>query len=313
MKNDYDYDMVIVGGGMAGLTAALYALRAKLHVMLVEEKTIGGSIADTNLVENFPCFPGGISGIELINRLVSQVRQLGAEFAKTTVTRIELRDNLKWVCTEEADYCAPTIIIASGARPRKLAIPGEDEFIGRGIHYCAICDGNAFVGGEVAIIGGGDSGVTGGLYMTRIASKVFLIEIQHQLGATAILQERLYANPRVRVLCSTELTAIGERSCKKSLNIKNLETGDSSELIVDGVFVYVGIVPNTDICHYIVDLDSTNHIVVNSDMKTSVEGIFAAGDVRSNSPRQALTAAADGATAALSAERYLSRLSEKTL
>jgi len=301
------YDIVIVGGGMAGLTAALYALRSRLHVMVVEKRTIGGSIVDANLVENFPCFPGGISGSELIKRLVSQVRQLGPEYTKTTVTKIKLRDNLKLVCTEEADYCAPAIIIASGARPKKLGIPGEDEFIGRGIHYCAICDGNAFAGGEVAVIGGSDSGVTGGLYMTRIASKVTLIEIQPQLGATAILQERLYANPKMSVLCSTELKAIVDDSGKKRLEIKTLEAGDSSELIVDGVFVYVGIVPNTDICRGIVDLDSTDQIVVNSNMETSVEGIFAAGDVRSNSPRQALTAASDGATAALAAERYLAR------
>jgi thioredoxin reductase (NADPH) len=299
------YDIVIVGGGIAGLTAALYALRARLHVVVVEKRTIGGSIVDANLVENFPCFPRGISGSELIKRLVSQVRGLGLEFKKTQVTEIKLRDNLKWVCTEEADYCTPAIIIASGARPRKLGIPGEDEFIGRGIHYCAICDGNAFIDGEVAIIGGGDSGVTGGLHMTRIASKVILIEIQPQLGATAILQERLYANPKVSVLCLTELKAIVEDGGRKRLEIKNLETGGSSELIVDGVFVYVGIVPNTDICQGIVDLDSTDQIVANSNMETSVEGIFAAGDVRSNSPRQALTAAADGATAALAAERYL--------
>jgi thioredoxin reductase (NADPH) len=303
---------VIVGGGPAGLTAALYALRARLRVALIEKETIGGSIVNAGLVENFPCFPGGISGSELVARLVSQVRELGLEFEKTQVLGIGLTNNLKWIITAEDNCCARTLIIACGARPQKLGIPGEDEFIGHGVAYCAMCDGSAFADGEIAVIGGGDSGATEGLYMTRIASEVFLLEILPQLSATAVLQERLYNNRKVNVLCSTKLEAIVEASGRKMLKIINLKSGERSSLIVDGVFIAVGVIPNTEIFKGVVDLDDTGHIVVSSDMQTSVDGIFAAGDIRSGSSQQVLTAAADGATAALSAERYLSRVSEKT-
>lgn len=311
MISHSDYDMVIVGGGPAGLTAALYALRARLHVALIEKETIGGSIVNAELVENFPCFPGGLSGSELVARLVSQVRELGLEFKKTQVLGIELNNNLKWIITAEDNYCARTLIIACGARSQKLGIPGEDEFTGHGVAYCTMCDGNAFVDGEIAIIGGGDSGATEGLYMTRIASKVFLLEILPQLSATAVLQERLYNNRKVNVLCSTKLEAIVEKSGRKMLEIVNLKSGERSSFIVDGVFIAIGVIPNTEIFKGVVDLDDTGHIVVSSSMQTSADGIFAAGDIRSGSSQQALTAAADGATAALSAERYLSRVSEK--
>ncbi|MBM4432660.1 MAG: FAD-binding protein [Chloroflexi bacterium] len=305
MNAHCDYDLIIIGGGPAGLTAGLYASRAKLSTAIIEKSTPGGRIANTELVENFPGFPQGISGSELSARMMSQLMQAGVAFIRTETTGVELRDELKYVNTAQGDYSAQALIIAGGCQPRKLGVPGEDELVGSGVSYCAFCDGNRFAGQPVAIIGGGDGGITEGLYMSRIASKVTIIEILPRLGAAKILQERARENPRMDILCSTKVETITTEGNMRVLRLKNTETGEKSSLEVSGIFVLIGLVPATAYLKGLVELDDDGFIKVKGNLETSVPGIFAAGDIRSGSSRQAIAAAGDGATAALSAEKFI--------
>lgn len=300
-----DYDLIIIGSGPAGLTAGLYASRAKLSTVIIEKETLGGRITNAELVENFPGFPQGTSGSELSAGMMSQVMQAGVEFMRTEVTGVEPGDNLKRVNTTQGDYSALALIIAGGCQPKKLGVPGEDELVGSGVSYCAMCDGNYFAGQHVAVIGGSDGGITEGLYMTRIASKVTVIEILPRLGAARILQERARENPKMNILCSTTVETITTDGDMKSLSLRNVETNEKSVLKVSGIFVLVGLKPETEYLRGLVELDSEGYIIVTSSLETSVPGIFAAGDIRSGSSKQAITAAGDGATAALSAEKFI--------
>ena len=305
MHTNSDYDLIIIGSGPAGLTAGLYASRAKLNTVIIEKESLGGRIINAELVENFPGFPEGTSGSELSAKMMSQVMQAGVEFMPAEVTGVELFDNLKWVNTEQGNYSAPALIIAGGCQPKKLGIPGEEEFVGSGVSYCAMCDGNYFAGQPVAVIGGGDGGITEGLYMTRIASEVTVIEMLPRLSATGILQERARENPKMNILCSTTVEMITNEGDMKSLSLRNVETGERSILKVSGIFMLAGLSPETGYLKDLVELDSEGYVIVTSGLETSVPGIFAAGDIRSGSSKQVITAAGDGATAALSAEKFL--------
>jgi len=220
------YDLIIIGSGLAGLTAGLFAGRAKLKTAILESEAFGGSIINAELVENFPGFPNGVSGATLVANLMKQVMQYGVELKRTKTIGIELRNGLKWVNTIEAGYFAKAVIIAGGARSKKLGIPGEEKYKGNGVFYCAMCDGNRFSNREVAIIGGGDGGVSEGLYMTRIASKVTVIEILPNLSATPVLQEKVKANSKMEILCSTVVEAITDAGSEtKCLHLKDVERG----------------------------------------------------------------------------------------
>lgn len=299
------YDLLIIGAGPAGLTAAIYAARAKLKTAVCEKEREGGNIVNSDLVENFPGFPNGISGSQLAANLLSQVMQYGVEFIRAQVEGLEVRNDLKWVRTPEGEYAARALILASGAKPKKLGFSGEEEFAGTAVFACAMCDGNRFQGQDIAIIGGGDGGITEGLYMTRIASQVTIIEILPQLRAAGVLQERARANPKMKILCSTTVEAIREAGARKKLCLKNVVTGEKADLQVSGLFVVAGLEPQTEYLKGVVDLAPDGFVVVNQSLETSVPGIFAAGDIRCGSARQAVTAAGDGAAAALAAERYL--------
>lgn len=303
------YDVVIIGSGPAGSTAALFLARAGLKAIVFEENTLGGAIVNVELIENYPSYPHGISGSELSTNLVNQVMQHGVEFKLDTVTGVDLLpEGLKSVKTEDGNYLAKAMIIAAGAAHKRLGIPGEDTFEGNGLSYCAYCDGTKFTDKEVVVIGGGDSGVTEALYMSRIAAKVTLIELLSKLSASRVLQKRAEDNPKVEIVCSTKVEEITAEGELRNLRLKNVESAGGSFLRASGIFVRIGIVPHVDYFKDIVELDEFGFVVVNQNMETNVPGIFAAGDIRTGSPRQWVTAAGDGAVAAISAERYITLL-----
>jgi len=303
---DRAYDVVIIGGGPAGLSAGLYAARAGLSTLLMEKGIFGGQIANAERVENYPGFPEGISGFELGQLLHQQATKYGLETVAAEVTAIELVEKGKVVKTTEGEYQAKAVIVAAGAEPNQLGVPGEERLLGRGISYCATCDGPLFRDQVVAVIGGGDSAVEEGLSLTRFASRVILIHRRDQLRATKLLQQRAFANQKMEFLWDTVVEEILGDGKVKGLSLCNVKTGERSTIEVSGVFIYVGLHPNTEFLRGLLPLDAQGHVVTTGEMKTEKAGIFAAGDIRQNSPRQVITAAADGATAALSAERFLS-------
>lgn len=304
---DRAYDVIIIGGGPAGLSAGLYAARARLSTLLIEKGIFGGQIANAEHVENYPGFPDGISGYELGQLMHQQATKYGLETVAAEVTGIELVAGNKVIKTTEGEYMAKAVIIAGGAEPNRLGVPGEEEFLGRGVSYCATCDGPLFKDQVVAVIGGGDSAVEDGILLTRFASKVLLIHRRHQLRATRLLQERAFANQKMEFLWETVVEEILGHEKVKGLRIRNVKTGQRSTLEVSGVFIYVGLHPSSSYLKGLLPLDEEGHIPTGEGMETEIPGIFAAGDIRKNSPRQIISAAADGAIAALSVEKFLSQ------
>lgn len=300
-----DYDVVIIGSGPAGLTAGIYCGRARLNTVIMERSNPGGAIVNAYLVENFPAFPQGISGADLAANMMSQAMNYGIKFEFREVTSVDLMNEHKIVNIAGGSFVTRSVIIASGARHKRLDIPGEKELIGKGISFCAMCDGEQFSGKDVAVVGGGEGGVSEALYMARIASKVTIIEITPTLNAPAIIQEIVKGNNKIDVLLSTRVKAIINTEVSKSLRIENIKTGEESDLKVDGVFILIGLEPNVEYLQDLLKLDKDGFVRVKNNMETSIPGIFAAGDVRSGSAKQAITAAGDGAIAALSAQQYI--------
>lgn len=300
-----EYDLIIIGGGPAGLTAGLYASRARLGTLLIERGIIGGQITNATLVENFPGFPQGISGFDLGNLIHQQATKYGLETITTEVTGVEFDRAIKLIHTGQGDYQTKAVIIAGGSELRKLGVPGEERLLGRGVSYCATCDGAFFREKRVAVLGGGDAAITEALHLTGFASRVMVIHRRDQLRASKILQEKAFADPKMEFLWDTVVDEIIGDNMVEGLRLRNVKTGRISTLEASGVFVYVGLKPNTDYLKDKLKLDEKGHIIVNNLMETEVEGVFAAGDVRHDSARQAVTATGDGATAALSAERFI--------
>ena len=300
------YDVIIIGGGPAGLSAGLYAARARLSTLLIEKGILGGQIANAEHVENYPGFPEGISGFELGQAMHQQATKYGLETAFAQVTAIELAEKGKVVKTTEGEYLAKALILATGAEPNRLGVPGEERLLGHGVSYCATCDGPLFQDKVVAVIGGGDSAVEEGILLTKFASRVILIHRRDQLRATKLLQQRSFGNQKMEFLWDTVVEEILGQDKVEGLSLRNVKTGQRSTLEVSGVFIYVGLHPNTEFLRGLLSLDAQGQVATNEGMETEIAGIFAAGDIRQNSSRQVITAAADGATAALSAERFLS-------
>jgi len=301
-----NYDVIIIGGGPAGLSAGLYASRARLTSLLIERGLVGGLITESELVENFPGFPEGISGLELGQLMHQQATKYGLETLLAEATGIELSGKQKVVKTTKGDFIAKAVIIASGSERLKLGISGEEEFTGKGVSYCATCDAAFFRELPVAVVGGGDTAIIEALHLSKFASKVTVIHRRHQLRATRILQEKASSEPKVEFQWDSIVEEIEGRDSVKRIRLRQVKTGEKSALDVAGVFISVGIKPNTAYLKGTLALDAAGFIITNERMETEIPGIFAAGDVRYHSARQAITAAGDGATAAIYAEKLIS-------
>jgi thioredoxin reductase (NADPH) len=304
-KPGRSYQVVIIGGP-AGLTAGLYCARSRFDTLLIEKGIIGGQITNAERVENYPGFPKGISGIELGQLIHKQASSYGLETLLAEVTKVALGQKHNLVNTSEGDFMAESIIIASGAQFRKLEVPGEDKYVGKGVSYCATCDGPLFKGKTVAVIGGGDSAVTEALYLSRFASSVKVIHRRSQLRASKIFEERATIELKIEFIWDTVVTRIEGDGVVKQLMLKNTRNDKISILELAGIFVAIGSKPNSAQWRGLLPLDEEGYIITNELMETKMPGIFAAGDVRHNSARQVITAAGDGATAAISAARFLS-------
>ena len=298
------YEVVIIGGGPAGLAAGLYTSRAGLKSLLVERGMFGGQIVNAPLVENYPGFPEGISGAELGSLMHQQATKYGLDMVTAEVTGVEVGQPYK-IVTTEGGFEAEAIIIAAGSEYSKLNVPGEETLMGHGVSYCATCDGFFFRQKEVAVVGGGDAAITDALELAQHASKVYVIHRRGQLRAGQVLQQRAFAEPKLEFIWNTVVDEIVGEQLVKALSLRNVKTKRLSTLEVAGVFVAVGLKPNSQPFADIVELSETGHIVTNELMATSVAGIFAAGDIRRKSARQVASAVGDGATAALSAFGYL--------
>lgn len=303
-----EYQLIIVGGGPAGLTAGLYSSRAGIKTLLIEKGLIGGQTVNVERIENYPGFPEGISGFELTESMHRQAIKYGLEILIDEVTTIQNGGKHKVVGTTQNNFVANTIIIAGGCQRRKLGIPGEDKLLGKGVSYCATCDGFLFRDKVVAIVGGGNAAITEALTLSRFASSVKVIHRRRQLRATQILQKKAFSEPKIEFLWDTIVTEIGGNDVVTLLKLKEVTTNKISTLKVAGIFVAIGLIPNTDYLRGSVPLDKTGYIITNELMETRIPGIFAAGDIRYNSFKQVITAAGDGAIAALSAEKFLKEL-----
>lgn len=300
-----NYDVVIVGGGPAGLTAGLYTSRARLNSLLIERGMVGGQIVNAEQIDNFPGFPDGISGLELGELLHRQATKYGLKTIIAEATAIRLQDKQKVVETTEGDFISRAVIVANGSDRIKLGVPGEEEFTGKGVSYCARCDAVFFRDQPVAVVGGGNAAINEALEISKFASKVIVIHRRGELRATRIIQEKAFAEPKIEFLWNTIVDEIEGEDMVKRLKLRNQQTGEKSVLDISGVFVAIGFKPNTDYLKGILPLDATGAIITDSKMETGVPGIFAAGDIRSNSGRQAIAAAGDGAIAAIYAERFI--------
>ena len=299
------FEVIIVGGGPAGLTAGLYSSRAGLTSILIEKGIFGGQITYAEHVENFTGFPEGISGQELGEKMHEQARKHGLKTLTAEVTGLEMQGAMKLVKTTEGDYTGRTVIMAGGAVRRKLGVEGETRLTGRGVSYCAVCDSAFFRDQRVVIVGGGDTAITEALHLAKFASSITIIHRRDQLRAGHVLQEKLRSEPKIDFLWDTTVTAIEGADMVERIKLLNVKTGQSAEMEVSGVFVSVGTNPDTEYVKTILPLDESGYIITNEKMETPVPGLFAAGDIRHNSARQAITAAGDGATAAIYAQKYL--------
>jgi thioredoxin reductase (NADPH) len=299
------YDIAIVGAGPAGLSAALYAARARRRTLIIERKVTGGQIALTAEVENYPGFDN-INGFDLAEKMHKQAEKYGAETAYADVTAVEQDGDMHVVRTTEGDYRAKAVIITGGADYNKLGVPGEERLTGYGVSYCATCDAAFFKDEVVAVVGGGDAAMDEGLFVARYASKVYIIHRRAELRASAILQERAFAEPKVEFIWNTVVEEIAGDAAVKTAKLKDVVTGERRDLDVAAVFVFIGLTPNTAYLRGKLRMDEGGHIFVNEWMETDIPGLFAAGDIRAHSARQVVSSAGDGATAAIRADHYIS-------
>jgi thioredoxin reductase (NADPH) len=305
MAEEPQYDVIIIGGGAAGLAAAIYSVRAMLKTLVIERQAMGGQILYTGEIENYPGFPEPISGPDLAMLYEKQAIRFGTEFEYDTITSLDVSGPIKRLIGEEATYTSKTVIITSGGEHNKLEVPGEDKFSGRGVSYCATCDGNFFKGMDVTVVGGGDAAMDEGTYLTRMTNSVTVVHRREELRASKILQERAFQNPKMSFVWNSAIKEIKGNGDVNSIVLENLKTGETTEQETAGVFVYIGFHPINDFMIGSVELDPAGHVVTDIQMQTNVPGVFAAGDVRAFSERQLANAVGDGVAAALSSYRYI--------
>lgn len=301
------YDMIVVGGGPGGYTAALYAARAGMQVAVVEKLAAGGQMAQTHQVDNYPGFEDGIDGIDLADKMQDQAHRFGAETIYAQVEQLELEAVPKTVHTDQGDYFAKTVVIATGANPRKLGLPMEQEFTGRGVHYCAACDGMFYRGNTVVVVGGGNTAAADALALSRIAQKVYVVHRRDTLRATKLYHKPLLEAKNVEFLWNSAITALEGDGRLSGVVVKDLQNGQERLLEVNGLFVSIGRVPATALVEGQLQLDQAGYIQAGENTESSLPGVYAVGDVRSKQVRQIVTAVADGAVAAHAAESYLSQ------
>ncbi len=304
-------NVIIIGSGPAGLTAALYAARANLEPLVITGTQIGGQISITNEVENYPGFPEGTTGPELVELMQKQAERFGARMEIDEVIQVDFSGQPLKLQTHGREYETRTVIIATGASPRKLNVPGEAEFTGRGVSYCATCDGFFFRGKDVVVVGGGDSACEEGVFLTKFANSVRIIHRRDQLRAGPILAERARRNPKVSFIWDTVVEEILGDGAVEAVRVRNVKTGKEEVLKTDGVFVYIGHIPNSQLFEGILDMDDHGYLVTDERMRTNVPGVFAAGEIRDPVFRQIITSAGDGCKAAIEAERYLTGLEDR--
>ena len=299
------YDIIIIGSGPAGLSAAIYAQRACLDTIVIEKNGIsGGQVLNTWEVDNYPGFPG-VTGFELSRQFREHANKLGARVVQDEVVQVELSGNVKKVVCEEETYEARCVILASGAHHRTLEVPGEEELRGAGVSYCATCDGAFFRGRTVGVVGGGDAALEDAIFLARMCEKVYIVHRRDKLRGAKRLQERLQALENIEFVWNSETVAIEGNAQVEALRLRQTQTGEERRLDVDGVFIAVGIAPESELYAGQLELDEQGYIRADESGQTSVPGVFAAGDVRTKALRQILTAASDGANCVASAERYL--------
>jgi thioredoxin reductase (NADPH) len=302
-------DVIVIGSGPAGYTAAIYAARADLRPLVFEgAMTAGGALMDTTEVENYPGFPDGINGPELMDRMRTQAERFGADLVADDVIEVDLTGPTKLLRTATDSYRARSVILATGSGHRTLGLPNEAELAGRGVSYCATCDGFFFRGQNIAVVGGGDSAIEEATFLTRFGSKVSLIVRRDRLRASKIMQERAFADPKVEIIWNAEVASINGAESLDSLTVRHTVTGNTSELPATGLFVAIGHLPRSDLFVGQVALDQDGYVLVTNGATTNLPGVFAAGDLVDRRYRQAVTAAGTGSAAALDAEKYLSLL-----
>lgn len=300
-----DYDVIIIGGGPAGLSAAIYTSRAGYNTMLLEKETMGGELINRETIENYPGFGEPIEGPVLASGMAEQAMTYGAEFEFGEVVSIEAKEGYKIVKTDSETYTCKGIIITSGSLPRKLGIPGEDEFDHNGVFYCATCDGPQYTGKEVVVAGAGDSGITDAIALAQMCTKVTVLEFMDKPKASKVLLDRAEADPKVTVKCGIKIDAVVGDSSMTGLDYEVRATGEKGHIDAQGLLVRIGLLPNTQFLQGTLELTPVGQIPVDENMQTAIPGIFAAGDVRQYSPMQICTAAGDGVTAAMALGRYL--------
>ena len=307
--SDVTHDVIIIGGGPGGLTAGIYGARDMFNTLLLEKGICGGLAAVTDLIENYPGFPEGIRGMDLMDRFKEQAEKFGVKINESEeVKKVEPEGKRIKVRTNKKDYSAYVVIVASGSLPKKLGVNGESDFFGKGVSYCATCDGPLYRDKDVLVVGGGDAAAGEALFLCKFARKVILVHRRDELRAAEILGERLKKEEKMKLLLSHTLSSINGDTRVDSVTVKSRKTGEEKKVEVSGVFIYVGFLPNSEFVEGVVELDDSAHVIANERMETSVPGIYAVGDVRTKSVRQIDAACGDATIAAISARDYIREL-----